>query len=183
MIITSIDVQTTGPEVDYHEIVGLTCIKFNANTWKTISKFNTDVRPIHVSRVVPTALEKNGHTLEVLETFNRVAIAKSRFGDWVDNMYSDFILPMSHDWARESSFIEAWLGRTRFNDIFGNPAIPMCTKSMAGLLMDCGMLPEMYPSLDNLTEYFNIPHTELDANSDAECTILLYKKLKELIKK
>ncbi|MHA1790268.1 MAG: 3'-5' exonuclease [Candidatus Helarchaeota archaeon] len=179
-ILTAIDVETTGAEAGYHEIIALHCIKFNSQTWKILSNFCVKIKPQFENRIDNLALTINGYTKEELKTFTTQSIAKPQFFNWVDNLYTDFIIPVAHDWSFDRTFIEYWLGKEIFDDLFNAPPNPHCTKSMSNLLIQAGVIPKCYPSLINMCDYFNIPMNPNNAHQDVK---LLIPLLKNLIKK
>ena len=179
MILTAIDLETTGLESGFHEICSLSAIKFDTNEWKILSEFNIKVRPAFIHRVDERALRINGNTIEKLKIFTRIHIAKSKFLTWYNNLYDEKIIPVAHNWAFDKSFLEVWFGREIFQDVFSYQ--PYCTKSMANYLKLKGKIPKnINSSLESLSEYFGIPHNSNNAHNDVNCCLLLLKEMLSL---
>ena len=178
-VLTAVDVATTGKISDFHELIGIKCCMFNIVDWKVISEFSLKVRPICPSRIDPEALEING--LHEWEGFPKRAVAKGIFINWLQSI-NYLAYPISHDWSFDRPFLERFLGQETFALYFGEPPNPHCTKSMMNALMLAGKVKTFYPSLENCCDHFDIPHDPKNSEGDLSSTLLLFKKILEIIK-
>lgn len=181
MQLTAIDTETTGLRSGYHEIIEISCITFDLETWTISSKLNLKMRPTHINRISSEALKINGFNLEKLSKFEHPNIARSAFNTWFENaLEEEKINPLAHVWSFDKSFLNFWLGEEKFKCMFNYHYRD--TQTLASSLQDVGKIPKnISTSLNSLTEYYDIPHSPHTANSDSNTVILLYKKLLSLM--
>ena len=180
MIVCAIDTETTGLNNGLHEIVAVSCVAFELETFKLIEpKFEMMVKPLHPDRTDPKALEVNGLNLKELEKAAHPNIVSGRFQIWWENVLDgEKINPLAHNWGFDKGFLEAWLGEkftTMFHYHFRD------TQPTAQFLMDAGKLKTDSTSLVNLAGHFSIPHKPHEAYSDSMACLLLFKELLKLV--
>jgi len=62
--LTFIDIETTGLEPDYHEIIEVAAVRLSPKTLGIVSQLEFKVRPEHPERCEPQAIQKNNYSTE-----------------------------------------------------------------------------------------------------------------------
>lgn len=60
--IAFIDIETTGLEADYHDIVEIAAMRIDPSTWEVQTELNVKVHPEHPDRIDPEAVRVNGYS-------------------------------------------------------------------------------------------------------------------------
>jgi DNA polymerase III epsilon subunit-like protein len=62
MKIAMIDLETTGLDPKFHEIIEIGCVVFDSDTFEILDTLDIKAKPQHIERAHPKALEVNGYT-------------------------------------------------------------------------------------------------------------------------
>jgi DNA polymerase III epsilon subunit-like protein len=182
----SVDVETTGTIPGRHEIVQIAIVPYNDRLEQIGTPFYTLVRPEHPERADPEA--QKIHNLDLSDAPERSTVI-DRLCDWVASLgrpVGTKLVPLSHNWSFEFSFLRAFLGFDLFNEIWHYH--PRDAMSFATALNDVYMLkgkPKPFPrvSLDALCKQFGVVNTKPhDALADAIAEAELYKKMLQVLK-
>lgn len=185
-LLAAIDFETTGLDAGHHEPVQIAVVPLNGFLRPAggVAPFYTTIRPLHPDRADPGAMLVNKLNLDDLAAAPEPDDVAERLVDYVQQLelrVGGQLVPLAHNWAFESSFLHAWLGRAQFDVLFNRRARD--TMSLAASINDRYQLqgqkaPFMELSLDWLCKHFNIqnahPHDALwDCLVEAE----LYRHL------
>jgi len=188
-ILAAIDIETTGPEPGYHEIIqiGIQPLDSKLEPMKDVMPFYHNIKPEHPGRADPKSTAV--HKLNV----NDLAIHgvdKWLVADWLDEWWSGLdlphrktLIPLAQNWQFEAGFLKAWLGLESFDQFFYWAARDtMLTAIFLNDLCYTQVRPIPFPgvSLTSLCNQLGIlnenPH---DALADARAEAAVYKALLE----
>lgn len=62
-----IDIETTGLEADYHDIVEIAAVRLDASTWEVQTELNVKVHPEHHDRIDPEVVRINNYSVALWE--------------------------------------------------------------------------------------------------------------------
>jgi DNA polymerase III epsilon subunit-like protein len=183
-VITSIDVETTGTQPGYHEIIQVAAVTLNDDLRPDGRSFSTLIRPEHPERADPKALEINGLTLEALSDAPDSERAADLFSEWFLSLGlppGGKLVPLSHNYTFEHGFLTAWLGITgRDHHIHYHPRDAMILALSIKDQRALKGLPAPFESvsLTNLCKVYGVtndnPH---DALADAIAEAELYRRM------
>ena len=176
----SIDVETTGLLAGVHEIVEITLVLHDKN-FKPLERFITQIKPMRPELAEPEALITNGLKLHELKDAATPAQVRNAFSQWHEEIVQNKqLFPLGHNYGSfDKRFLEIFFGRF-YSDYFYYKNRD--TFVLAQALKDCGLLEiDQSLSLENLCEYFKIPHRAHTSYGDAIATLILYRKLIKLI--
>jgi DNA polymerase III alpha subunit (gram-positive type) len=180
----SIDVETTGLNPLYHEIIQVAVLLYDPS-YRLVSHFVEFIRPDHPRRLLKKAMEVNKIDLKSIPPYStQKSIKKSLLG-WIRGQNPGKITkiaPLGHNYATfDMPFLKSWL-KSNYDNYFDYHVTDTC--QIAIILKDAGIIRVKSCTLTNLCEYFHIIPPEHDAKGDALCTLEVYKrligKLKEL---
>lgn len=193
--ICAIDVETTGLDADYHELIEICILPLDVhlNPRKDIIPFNIYVCPEHPERIDRKATGCHGAKLAniVNKGFDRLA-AIDMLGTWMDKLGLPLnkstvaprrckIIPLGHNYPFDQKFISKWLGPDQYNDwFFGHFRDTM---QIALFLNDHAAqhgepVPYSKLTLGSIATQHNIEHGRLhEALTDCAVTAEVYKKL------
>jgi DNA polymerase III epsilon subunit-like protein len=127
-LLASIDLETTGTQPGYHEIVQIAIVPLNSDI-RPIAElpvFYTNIRPRHPKRASPEAAAKNGISIDDLMLHApEPEKVEDMLVEWFERLELPFqkvLVPLAHNWAFESSFLKAWLGVTMVDKLFHSHA-------------------------------------------------------------
>lgn len=165
-----IDVETTGLEPDYHEIIEVAVARVDAKTLTITAEFDCKVRPKHPDRAEPEALRINGYSPERWSD----ALSQTHAIGQISPLLSGCILA-GHNTSFDRSFIEAAFKRS-------GKTLPdldyhvIDTVSLAWPLIVAGAIEK--PKLRFLCEHLGISNQgEHSAPADVRRTIEVYRRL------
>jgi DNA polymerase III epsilon subunit-like protein len=127
-LMVAIDLETTGTQPGYHEIIQLAVLPLDSNLRPLdgVLPFYTHIKPLHPEREAPGATLK--HKIPMTELLLH-APEPDRVADWLvewfENLKLPFkrcLIPLAHNWAFESSFLKAWLGVSMVDQMFHSHA-------------------------------------------------------------
>lgn len=177
-MICSIDLETTGVDPGYSEIIQIAVVPLDDQLEPVGTPFYRLIRPEFPELADPKALEINGLSTEDLMDEADAEKVADLFEEWVDGRR---IIPLAHNYIFEHGFLNAWLGKKRFESLFHyHPRDGMLLAlSIKDKCMLAG-LPEPFTSvsLTNLCKVYGIinekPH---DALADSIAEAKLYKAM------
>jgi len=186
-IICAVDVETTGREPGYHEIIqiGILPLDSDLRPNEKIRPFYTTISPEHPERAERSASAVHNLDLIYLQKHapDKWKVA-DLLDDWFQNLDLPFrksMIPLAHNYAFEAGFLKAWLGMKSFSH-FWHPH-PRDSMLFALSLNDRAAMRGVevyfpYVSLTRLCKCFKVrnenPH---DALSDARAEAEVYRKL------
>jgi len=186
-LMCAVDVETTGREPGYHEIiqVGIQPLDSDLRPAEDIRPFYTTIQPEHPERAERTATAVHNLDLAYLQ---KHAPDKWKVADLLDDWFQKLdlpfrksIVPLAHNWAFEAGFLKAWLGMESFNHFF-HPH-PRDSMLLALSLNDRAAMRGVevyfpYVGLTRLCRCFKVrnenPH---DALADARAEAEIYRSL------
>lgn len=185
-LICAIDVETTGREPGYHEIIQIAVQPLDSDLrpLKEVRPFYTTIKPDYPERAErsATAIHRlNFHELIHAPDKWKVADLLDEWFQRLDLPFRKSIMPLAHNWGFECGFLKAWLGLESFGHFFhGHPRDSML---FALSLNDrAAMRGEdvlfAYVGLNRMCKYFKIVNeTPHDALSDARAEAEVYRAL------
>jgi DNA polymerase III epsilon subunit-like protein len=186
-ILAAVDVETTGVEFGWHEILQVAILPLDTNCEpdRDLGFFYMNVAPKHPSRQGLDARNKHGlDAAKMAEECVSQEEAAGMLDDWFVKLNLPLgkrLVPLAHNWAFERGFLTHWLGielfdsiwqchprdtmgfGTMINDVYawrGEP-VPFHTLSLLSMCNRCGVV------LDNAH----------DALADCLATADLYKTI------
>lgn len=186
-LMCTIDLETTGDDPDYHEIIQIAVVPLNSDfePYEGLSPFYVNVAPLFPERANGKAMVANQLDLAEL-ALNAPHPDKvlDLFVDWFERLdlpASRRLIPLAHNWSFEDGFLRKWMGHELFHHVFHG--LPRDSMEVAIHQNDkASMMGEREPysrvSLSYLCKYFGIvnenPH---EALCDSLATAKLYKAL------
>jgi DNA polymerase III epsilon subunit-like protein len=123
-LLVAIDFETTGQRAGFHEIIqiGIVPLDNDIRPLAGAAPFYKTLAPIHEHRVEPAAMIANGLDLQKLmrESPSQETV-KKLLAEWFERLdlaVERQLIPIAHNWAFESSFLNAWLGVGEASRIF-----------------------------------------------------------------
>ena len=127
-ILCAIDLETTGTQPGYHEIIQIAIVPLNSDI-RPISElpvFYTNIKPKNPKRASKGATAKHGISIEeLLLQAPDAEKVEDMLVEWFERLQLPFgkvIVPLAHNWAFESSFLKAWLGVEMTDRLFHSHA-------------------------------------------------------------
>ena len=188
----SIDTETTGRELGYHEVVQVAMVPLDHNfdPRKDVSPFVIYLKPEFPERASPEAMRVNGLDLEDLK-INGIdrEVALGMFERWFDTLglpYTKWgtrkrIIPLGQNYAFDERGLRAWMGHDYYESKFSYEVRD--TKASAQYLNDNAAMhgePLVFNKmkLGDLAKKFKIPNDNAhDAYFDAVMAAKVYKKM------
>jgi len=189
-LMTAIDLETTGTQPGYHEIVQIAIVPLDADfqPLQEARPFYTLVKPEHPERA--SAGAKHKHKIP-MERLMMEAPPQDKVKDWLVEWFEALrlpfkrcLVPLAHNWAFESSFLKAWLGVPMVDQLFHAHARDSMLYAVA--INDraaCNAEPVPFPSvaLGSLCNKLNIVNTNPhDALADCITGAKVYRTLLRL---
>lgn len=183
-VLAAVDLETTGLDSTFHEIIQIAVVPYTADLEPLAEPFVAWLVPDRPERWSPEAQEVHGLSIDDLR---RDGHAPAQVEQWLVEYVRRLcpaegqkLLPLAHNWAFESSFLDAWLGGALKNQLFHYHARDSMT--VAGFLRDRGLLglrdADSSLSLDSLGRRLGVtndrPH---DALHDAIACANVYRLL------
>lgn len=184
--LVAVDVETTGLEPTYHEIIQIALVPIEPDMRVDRSKCRCwKVRPRYPERATPEALAVNGLNLEELVyTAPSADTVMDRIDDFMDGLAmpeDKRMIPLAQNWAFDGVWLREWMGEGRFNRLFSRRARD--TMCLAASINDRYELNGEEPPFENcslsfLASYFGIVNQKAhDALEDAITTAEVYDRL------
>ncbi len=185
--LVALDIETTGPEGGYHEIIQIALVPLDINMDPApgVLPFYVNIAPQYPERCDSNAMRVHGITLDDLLL---TGASPSQAAEWLHNYFTGLPLawgrrmtPLAANWAFERSFLVPWLGNDLLNEYFHHH--PRDTMAMGiGLNDQAAMLghspPFPYLSLGAMCKRFGIEiNGAHDALADTLATAKLYKAM------
>lgn len=181
-LLASIDLETTGLQAGFHEPIQIAIVPLNSDIQplESVRPFYTTIRPVY-----PERQERAGYVHGIkMEDLALHAPEAGKVQDllvewWekLDLPFGKTLVPLAHNWAFESKFLQAWLGVDLAQTLFHGHARDAMLYALA--LNDKAAfmgLPAPFPKvgLSSLCKHFKIsnpcPHDALcDAMAEAKC--------------
>lgn len=181
-LLASIDLETTGLEAGYHEPIQIAVVPLNSDIrpLEGVRPFYTTIKPEHPERQ-RGAKHVHGLALEDLVLHapeqGKVQDLLVEWWEKLDLPFGKTLVPLAHNWAFESKFLQAWLGLDLTQTLFHGHARDAMLYALA--LNDKSSFmglaaPFNQVGLNSLCKHFNVhnpsPHDALcDALAEAEC--------------
>jgi DNA polymerase III epsilon subunit-like protein len=186
----AIDVETTGVDPDYHEIIQIAIVPLNSDIVpnETIPVFYTNIAPEHIERAEVSALRTNGLDLPSLaSTAPHSETVIQMLEDWFSSLPVEpgkRIIPLAHNYRFEHDFLSRWLGISLYDQFFhGHTRDSM---HLASSINDRYALRGKTPpfrglALGKLCKHFGIVnHNAHDALADSLTCAKVYRELMRL---
>lgn len=123
-LMCAVDLETTGVRAGYNEIIQIAVLPLDIDMrpLTDVRPFYTTVRPNHPERAAQSATAKHGINIGDL-IINAPDSEKviDVLCEWFEGLrlpMNRSIIPLAHNWAFESSFLQAWLGVELKDKIF-----------------------------------------------------------------
>lgn len=184
--LAAIDVETTGLEAGYHEIVQIAIVPLTIELEVAdVKPFYQNIRPNFPDRASAKALKTHGIDLDDLMRNSPDQKRVIEFLiEWFDSLnlgHKRKLTPVAHNWGFERSFLASWLGLKLFDELIYHH--PRDTMSFGILINDrAAMLGKSTPfhrvGLADMCRKCGIPLTKAhDALADSIATAKLYSYL------
>lgn len=188
-----IDVETTGLQAGYHEIIQIAIVMLDSNfdVRTDVMPFQLKLKPDHPERVAKQAMRVNGLNLEDLMAKGIPQVeAVDLFIQWYESLDIPYnksgynqckIIPLGQNYAFDKGFIQSWLGLETYDRYFHYHHRD--TMIAAHFVNDCyAMKAEDVPfaktNLKWLCKKLNITNARAhDALQDCIATAQVYKRL------
>ena len=181
MILSVLDVESTGLVAGTHAILTFACVAYNTNTDTVLGELDLKINP--TGRAIdPEALKVNG--IDLLSH-----IGNSLSPDDAAKELRAFIRPewgrttiLAHHAAFDVPFIKDWLGEPLFRRLFNYNAL--CTLELARWMSHFKIINPGGNKLQQLAAHFDIDPGNLhEALSDTRTCLAVYKKLRGVLAK
>jgi len=127
--LAAVDVETTGLDPMYHEIVQLAILPLDGDIrpLKGVMPFQIFIKPEFPERINKDAMRVNNITIEKLLTvgvdrdtaIDQLITWKKKLGlGHTQGGFERRLMPLAHNWPFDYSFLTALLGPTQFGEIF-----------------------------------------------------------------
>jgi len=186
-LLCAIDIETTGREPGYHEIIQIAIQPLNSQVKPNhdIPPFYRNIRPECVDRIDRHATAVHGIDIDDLIVSSPSSYhVEEALGQWfidLDLPIDCRIAPLAHNWAFESAFLKIWLGVEQFDVFFNSVARDTMLDAMFindQRYMSGAKIPFPNVSLYHVCRKLNVvnsnPH---DALCDCLATAEVYRKL------
>lgn len=183
-LLTALDVETTGRDPNYHEIIQIALVPLDVNLNPIGTPFYTNICPRFPNRMSPEAVETHGLTIKMLAMYPDTYTVQDQLWDWFQNLNlvpKKRLIPLAHNSQFDIAFLQSWLGVDHFYEIFGYPTRD--TQAMIAAMQDRAAfknLPIRFDraSLGRACEILGITLDDAhDALADAVATAKVYKAL------
>ena len=185
MINCAIDVETTGLDPNFHNMIELGIVPYD-DKFRPLKgiKFLSRIKLVNDYAIDPKALEINKITLSELEKAPTSSQVRSMFLEWKYQIFGDEkLLPLGHNYAGfDKLFIQRWLG-----DFYGKIFDYHSKDSwqVADICQQIGLIDDDEDlRLETLRDYLKIDIPQLhSAYFDALCSLEVYKKCITMLRK
>ncbi len=127
-LLASIDLETTGTQPGFHEIIQIAVVPLNSDIRPNndLPVFYQNIKPKRPERATQGATAKHGISINdlLLEAPDSEKV-EDMLVEWFDNLdlpFGKVLVPLAHNWAFESSFLKAWLGVEMVDRLFHSHA-------------------------------------------------------------
>lgn len=186
-LLTVIDVETTGFDCAYHDVVQVACLPLDPITLDPHPDhrpFYQNIRPKYLARIEAEAMDVNGLDIDELNLCpSREEVAEALL-NWYRSMnlpVGKRLIPLTHNSPFDIPYMQQWLGHDLFYEIFSRRGRD--TMYLAGGIQDAyaykGLeLPFNELGLKDLCKQFGINIDDHhDALADCIATAQLYREL------
>lgn len=186
-LLCSVDFETTGRAAGYHEPIQIAVVPLDSNLCPIdgLSPFYTTIMPLHPERAEKQAGYVHGIPLsELLVDSPTPDKVQDMLIEWYERLELPFgktIVPLAHNWAFESKFLQAWLGVDLADRLFHSHArdAMLYAVSLNDRAAFLGLSPPFNSvGLESLCRKFKIINQQShDALCDALAEAEVYKAL------
>ena len=121
-MLVAIDIETTGLQAGYHEIVQISVVPLDSDLQPCKRAFYVNIRPEHPDRADSRAAKVHGLDMDWLLTNGLDKWkAADMLEEWVSGLdlpFSKRLAPLSHNFPFEKGFLMAWLGKETYDALF-----------------------------------------------------------------
>jgi len=127
-LLASIDLETTGTQPGYHEIIQIAIVPLNSDIrpLQELPVFYTNIKPKFPKRASKVAAAKHGISItDLLLQAPDAEKVEDLLVEWFERLdlpFGKVLVPLAHNWAFESSFLKAWLGVEMVDRLFHSHA-------------------------------------------------------------
>lgn len=186
-LLAAVDFETTGTRSGFHEPIQIAVVPLNSDLRpiETIRPFYTTIKPLHPERQEKQAGYVHGISIEELVLHSpdpgKVADLLVEWWEKLDLPFGKTLVPLAHNWAFESKFLQAWLGVDLSQKLFHGHArdAMLFAASLNDKAAFHGLAPP-FPKLglNSLCKRFNVVNeTPHDALSDALAEAAVYRAM------
>lgn len=186
-ILAAVDVETTGFDCRYHEVVQVAILPLEPNSLDphpTLRPFYQNIRPLHPEMAQPDAMRVNGLDLEELKLCPHPSEVVDALVDWFSSLrlpVGKRLIPLTHNSPFDIPFMQQLLGFGVYGDCFsyrGRDSMDLATgikdsyewKGLPAPFNQCG--------LKALCNHFGINiDNHHDALADCIATAKVYREL------
>ena len=186
-LLVSVDLETTGRQPGYHEIIQVACVPLDSQLKPsaTLRPFSTSVRPDYPERAEKGAMCKHGIPMEDLllhaPSQDKVRDLLVEWFEGLDLPFKKNLTPLAHNWAFEASFLKAWMGIQLFEEVwhgFARDGMLLAIAINDRAAMRGEELPFNRVSLGSLCNKFHVVNAHAhDALADAVAEAEVYRAL------
>jgi len=181
-LLAAIDLETTGLKAGYHEPIQIAVVPLNSDIrpLEGVRPFYTTIRPEYPERQGAAGYVHGLKMEDLILHSPDAGKVQDLLVEWWENLDLPFgktLIPLAHNWAFESKFLQAWMGVELSSALFHGHArdAMLFALSMNDKSAFLGV-PPPFPKvgLGSICKHFNIinpgPHDALcDAIAEAEC--------------
>jgi DNA polymerase-3 subunit epsilon len=185
-LMASVDLETTGTDPKVHEIIQIGIVILDDQLCPTDKVFSYNIRPNFPELADPSALIVHGLTEEDLMDGLDSERAIEMLLEWTETLDMPIggrLVPLAHNHLFENGFLQAWLGKAVYSQVFGylprdGMILALAINDKAALAGE--PLPFSSVSLPSLCSQFGIVNEKAhDALADAMAEAQVYKTLLE----
>ena len=180
MVYGILDLETTGTDSSFHEIIEISLFILNSNDFTIVNRFTSRLCPQHTARIEPEIINITGITLDtMLSSPSQVQVRGAFLNFWQEALDGEKILLIGQNIQFDIGFLKEFL-QYQFEDIFAYYSIDI--KSIFEFAKLAGHLPEDFSTkLIELADYYNVPFKAHRSSEDCYAVLELLQILKNRI--
>lgn len=187
-VLAALDLETTGEQPDYHEIIQVAIVPLDDNLDPLpVSPFNMYVKPEFPERAVPDAMKSHGITIAELEVHPDKVQVSNCLHEWFRALKLPFdkrLIALTQNGQFDVPHMKAWLGDIQYHDYFcfiGRDTMQYALGLNDAAAWKCQPLPFNGVGLKSLCKKLGVQmDNHHDALADCLATAKVYRELLRL---